>query len=164
MIKSNSYWTGTTSTFDQFNSEDVGSLSEPLNVDSVSEPRILSGSYCSPDSNNLLNNILAKDSNEPTSNIVKAFKENQQIQLALFERKHQKYGASNILDGNPTDKIDVEESLFQIYVRMRDKLNRFKTMIENDDESSDESMLDTLNDLSNYANIAVIVKSGRWAD
>lgn len=100
---------------------------------------------------------------EEYSSIISKFTSNQRKQRDLFIRKHTHYGASNILDGDCKNPININESLFALYVRMQDKLNRFKNLIENDVQS-DETMIDTLNDLANYANIGIIVKFGEWTD
>ena len=95
--------------------------------------------------------------------IIERFKIQQTLQRVLFNEKHTHYGASNILDGDHTDPEVIKESLHSLYVRMRDKLNRFKTLIDNPNTSI-ESMRDTLDDLSNYSNISIIVSDGAWTD
>lgn len=97
------------------------------------------------------------------SPIIERFKSQQMEQRSLFAEKHAHYGATNILDGDHTDPEVIKESLHALYIRMRDKLNRFKTLIDNPN-TSDESMRDTLDDLSNYSNIAIIVSEGAWDD
>lgn len=97
------------------------------------------------------------------SPIIERFKSQQATQRDLFSEKHKHYGASNILDGDHTDPEVIKESLHSLYVRMRDKLNRFKTLIDNPNTSA-ETMRDTLDDLSNYSNIAIVVSDGAWND
>lgn len=115
----------------------------------------------SPQSDSL--NTYERDPSPREFTIIERFKMQQTLQRVLFAEKHSHYGASNILDGDHTDPELIKESLHSLYVRMRDKLNRFKVLIDNPN-TSDESMRDTLNDLSNYSNIAIIVAEGTWND
>lgn len=104
------------------------------------------------------------NSDENYSSIINSFTSNQRKQRYLFIRKHSKYGAENIFNGNYGDKEEVKDSLLALYTRAKDKLNRFKTLILQDQsgDDTDESIIDTLNDLANYANIAIIVYAGEW--
>jgi hypothetical protein len=95
------------------------------------------------------------------SMLISNFTSNQRHQRDIFIQKNAKYGASNILEGDCANPNDVKESLWGLYFRMKDKLNRFKNMI-NATDSIDESIVDTLHDLANYANISIIVKNGQW--
>lgn len=92
--------------------------------------------------------------------IIDHFLKNQDHQFQLFLEKNKNYGKDNILSENNPEAIT--ESLYSIYVRMQDKLNRFRRLIQQVENTSDESIQDTLDDLANYANIANIVSSGKW--
>lgn len=96
--------------------------------------------------------------------IINRFTSNQRKQRDLFICKHFKYGASNIFSGNYDNPDEVNVALLGIYTRAQDKLNRFKTLVlrRETGEDTDESIIDTLNDLANYANIGIIVYSGDW--
>ena len=64
--------------------------------------------------------------------------------LKIFEEKNEKYGNSF--------EISVDKyGLIAALTRMSDKFNRIENLILNNDEgTSDESVLDTLTDLANY--------------
>lgn len=112
--------------------------------------------------------ILAEDLRmifEPT-NIETHFKQQQTEQFLLFQEKNKSYGMTNISGG---EEVDLEipenkkEALYGLWFRMRDKLARMRQLIlTNSDGSADESLNDTLNDLSNYSNISIIVNKGEW--
>ena len=76
------------------------------------------------------------------------FISNQQKQLDIFVRKNNDYG----------DAVDMYGSV-GIMVRLQDKLNRYINL--NKDKTTismvkDESIIDTLNDLSNYSNLLIM--------
>lgn len=100
------------------------------------------------------------------TDIERNFQENQYKQFALFCEKNKMYGQSNISGGDDvdmSDHVNIKTSLQALIVRMKDKMNRFERMVNvGSDGSPDESVIDTLNDLSNYANIAVLVKEQKW--
>jgi len=72
----------------------------------------------------------------------------------LFDRKHTDYGPTNI-SGFGT---------FGVIVRMNDKHERLKTLFAKKKrrKAVNESVEDTLRDISNYAIIACIVEKGEW--
>jgi hypothetical protein len=112
--------------------------------------------------------ILAEDLRmifEPT-NIETHFTTQQTEQFLLFQEKNKSYGMTNISGG---EEVDLEipenkkEALYGLWFRMRDKLARMRQLIlTNSDGSANESLNDTLNDLSNYSNISIIVNKGEW--
>lgn len=104
------------------------------------------------------------NSSENYSNIVGHFVSNQTKQRNLFIRKHSKYGAANIFDGDYNNREEVKDALMALYTRMRDKLNRFRMLVGQSEfyDDVDETIVDTLNDLANYANIGIIVHNGDW--
>lgn len=97
-----------------------------------------------------------------------AFRERQEKQFEIFAYKDSKYGRGNIFgDDEITYSSEQQlDALRGLYFRMRDKLNRYKTLIEEEavtgNEDSIESIYDTLDDLSNYCNIAIMVKNKKW--
>jgi hypothetical protein len=100
------------------------------------------------------------------TNIENAFLSQQNEQYMIFQEKNKNYGMNNISGDEDVDLNDPEskkEALQGLYFRMRDKMARFKQLIEtNSQGSNDESLNDTLNDLSNYSNIAIIVNKDNW--
>lgn len=87
------------------------------------------------------------------------FKEIQKEELQLCVAKNKAYGSDNItkfgLDG--------------VIIRMNDKIERLITLAFNKDINAlkpvnDESLIDTLMDISNYANIGIMVATKKWGD
>lgn len=87
---------------------------------------------------------------------------NQNRQYQIFRKKNADYGPTNILEGDPADKVNIDESLQRIYIRMQDKMSRLRKLISDRPAVSDETIVDTLDDIANYANIAIIVHGGKW--
>lgn len=63
---------------------------------------------------------------------------------ALYEKKNHDYGDS-------FHKSFEEYGLTMVCIRLEDKLNRLKTLAKADQKVTDETIVDTLNDLANYA-------------
>lgn len=72
------------------------------------------------------------------------FKENLAEMASLYERKNKDYG--NSFEGTLN-----EFGIVAGVIRMNDKMNRLKRLVNNKAEISDESIADTLIDLANYA-------------
>lgn len=72
----------------------------------------------------------------------------------LFDKKQRDYGPRNI-SGFGT---------FGVVVRMNDKHERLKTLFGKGrrKRATNESIIDTLRDISNYATIALMVERGEW--
>lgn len=70
-------------------------------------------------------------------------------------KKHQDYGPKNISNspGGPLNGINV---------RLYDKIARLSNLIDNNIEPNNESLRDTLVDISNYALIGLLVIDGKW--
>lgn len=70
---------------------------------------------------------------------------------ALYEKKNHDYGDS-------FHKTYVEEGMAMPRIRLGDKLERFKNLTRNPNAQavSDESIIDTLKDLANYAIMTII--------
>jgi hypothetical protein len=96
--------------------------------------------------------------------IVNKFVGVQDEQLELFEQKHTDYGRDNIMSGDAGDPVAKTDALLSIYVRMQDKLNRLKRLIDSSASVKGETVRDTLLDLANYATIGTVVYDGEWKD
>lgn len=96
--------------------------------------------------------------------IITMFTGVQDEQLDLFEQKHADYGRDNIMSGDAGDPVAKTEALLSIYVRMQDKLNRLKRLIDSSASVKGETVRDTLLDLANYATIGTVVYDGEWKD
>ena len=90
---------------------------------------------------------------------VEYFKKLQDEERALCVRKNKAYGDDNItkfgLDG--------------VIIRMNDKMERLVTLgfhkqRRSDKKIDNESVIDTLMDISNYANIEIMVATHKWGD
>ena len=91
------------------------------------------------------------------------FKAIQQNQYELFAKKHLDYGPNNISAGtNLENEEEVEFAMTGLWYRMSDKINRWKNMIITNRKPENETLMDTFQDLSNYAIIAQIVSKGKW--
>jgi len=85
-------------------------------------------------------------------------------QYELFCAKNHDYGPGNIALGSSlTTEEDKKLSLSGVWFRMMDKVNRLKQLVVvGTDGKVDESVIDTYQDLSNYAIISQIIKNGKW--
>lgn len=85
-----------------------------------------------------------------TNEKLKKLKEIHQQEEALYSERNEKYGDSFA-------KTFKEYGKSVALIRLEDKLNRAKNLISGGLEGSDgESLIDTLKDLSNYANMTII--------
>lgn len=97
--------------------------------------------------------------------IAAEYKRIAQQQFSIFAAKMLDYGVGNISVGT---KLETEEevklSLVGIWFRMNDKINRLKNLVALNKEPNikNESIGDTLQDLSVYGIIAQIVRNGKW--
>lgn len=73
-----------------------------------------------------------------------------------LEHLHDLYKRKNIDYGNSFDKSLDEHGLIAAIVRMEDKFNRIKKLNKSDALVNDESIIDTLLDLGNYAIMSAI--------
>jgi hypothetical protein len=73
----------------------------------------------------------------------------------LYEKQIKTFIKKNKDYGNSFDKSLDQFGLIASAIRMSDKLSRFVTLINNKAEVNDESIIDTLLDLSNYATMTV---------
>ena len=85
-----------------------------------------------------------------TNEKLRKLKEIHQQEEALYSERNEKYGDSFA-------KTFKEYGKSVALIRLEDKLNRAKNLISQGLEGSDgESLIDTLKDLSNYANMTII--------
>lgn len=97
--------------------------------------------------------------------IAQAFEKNLQEQLLLFSKKMVSYGKTNIaMGGDLSDPTDKKLALTGIWIRMNDKMSRLKNLLVVGEKNplNDESVVDTFEDLSNYAIIAKMVYKDEW--
>lgn len=82
-----------------------------------------------------------------------AFRDAQDEAFELFLERHKKYGAHNIS----------RFGFFGVLVRLSDKMERLiRTGTAKTGDFDDESVADTLLDISNYALIALVVIRSKW--
>ena len=71
----------------------------------------------------------------------------------LMDRKQRDYGPRNISGFG----------MFGVVVRMNDKFERIKNLFNNRrKKATNEGIRDSLRDISNYANIAIMLDEGSW--
>lgn len=94
-----------------------------------------------------------KTENEKTINTCYSCSEHN-LELDEFktitEQLYKTYCAKNKDYGNSFDKSLDEFGLTAAAVRLSDKFNRFKTLINNNPEVNDETIEDTIMDMANY--------------
>lgn len=79
------------------------------------------------------------------------FEREQKKESELFKEKNRRYDAAFF------KQCEEDRDLSSVAIRLNDKLSRFKTMVKNPDlDGIDESIKDTLADLSNYATMALV--------
>ena len=84
-------------------------------------------------------------------------------QLELFSKKHLDYGIHNITAGTSLNTEDEREfALAGLWYRMSDKINRWKNLIIKNRGPQNETIIDTFQDICNYAIIAQLVERKLW--
>jgi len=84
-------------------------------------------------------------------------------QLELFSKKHLDYGMSNISAGTSlSNKEERDFALAGLWYRMSDKINRWKNLIVSPRGPQNETIIDTFQDVCNYAIIAQLVERNQW--
>ena len=84
-------------------------------------------------------------------------------QLELFSKKHLDYGMHNITAGTSLGtKEEREFALSGLWYRMSDKINRWKNLLINNRGPQNETIIDTFQDICNYAIIAQLVQKDQW--
>jgi len=97
--------------------------------------------------------------------LAKEFRQIQKEQYNLFAGKMLDYGLGNIaLGSNLAEDEDIQLSLTGVWLRCNDKINRLKNMLKRKGKNyvSDEPMIDSFIDISNYGIIAQLVMRGKW--
>ena len=91
-------------------------------------------------------------------NNVEQFKKMTAEMAALYEEKNRNYG-------NSFDKSLDEDGLLVSKIRLGDKYNRFSNLLKQKSKgTSDESIVDTLVDLANYAIMTVMWMKDQQSD
>jgi hypothetical protein len=82
----------------------------------------------------------------------------------MFCKKQLNYGKGNImLGGDINDSDDRKLAISGVIIRMNDKINRLITLVlKNNKDNVNESVIDTFQDLCNYAIIAQMVDRIKW--
>lgn len=79
------------------------------------------------------------------------FKEEQKKGVELFEQKNKRYDAAFF------KQCEEDGDLSSVVMRLGDKLSRLKSLVKNPEiDPLDESVEDTLIDISNYATMALV--------
>ena len=90
-------------------------------------------------------------------------RELQDKQYQLFCSKQQDYGSSNIsLGGDMKNETDKNLAMLGLSIRMNDKMQRLLNLLKEGKEPNNESLEDTLIDISTYALMGIIVMKGVW--
>jgi Nucleotide modification associated domain 1 len=78
-------------------------------------------------------------------------KEQYEQHKMLLQEIHNTYVAKNIDYGNSFSDQFKEYGLISSVIRMDDKMRRIKQLMNNEAQVKDESILDSVKDLANYA-------------
>jgi len=107
---------------------------------------------------------LIREMEEEYPAMTSKFKELCNDQYVTFLRKQHDYGPSNIAMGTQLkDDSDVKLAMTGLTVRLNDKMSRLLNLVINKSSPKNESVDDTIKDMSIYAKIALIVLDGKWA-
>ena len=114
--------------------------------------------------NETAQNPVVKQVEEQYPEMTKEFKKIMRDQYELFCKKQSNYGPTNISMGTDlTREEDRKLSQMGIFFRMNDKIQRIKQLVViGSADNVGESIEDTYKDLSVYAIISQLVKSGKW--
>jgi hypothetical protein len=101
---------------------------------------------------------------EEMSDITKEYKSLMRNHYDLFCNKMNNYGKNNImLGGDVTNEEDRKLALMGVVIRMHDKINRLVNLVlKNKENTVNETTIDTLQDIVNYALIAQIINNEKW--
>jgi len=92
------------------------------------------------------------------------FKELCADQYITFLKKQHDYGPTNIAMGTQLkDETDLKLAMTGLTVRLNDKMSRLLNLVINKSNPKNESVDDTLKDMSVYAKIALVVLDWKWA-
>lgn len=96
-------------------------------------------------------------------NLSKNIKETLKQQYELIGSKMLDYGLQNISQGTNLETPEEKKfSLMAVFIRMNDKMARWKNMLMKNQTPKHETLLDTYRDLANYAIIAQLVEQDKW--
>lgn len=96
--------------------------------------------------------------------MTKEFKKIMREQYEMFCNKMHDYGKGNImLGGDSSNPEDRKLALMGTTIRLNDKSNRLVNLIlKNKNNTVNESIEDTFQDMVNYAIISLIVNRAKW--
>lgn len=95
--------------------------------------------------------------------IYSGYKKIMEEQFELFAKKHLDYGMSNISAGTQLSNDEEKQfALTGLWYRISDKVNRWKNIIITKQQTKNEALTDTYQDLVNYGIIAQLVERGLW--
>ena len=95
--------------------------------------------------------------------IYEGYKQARWEQAQLFYSKHLDYGMKNITAGtNLETETEKAFALEGLWFRLSDKVNRWQNMMLSGRPVNNESLIDTFNDIANYATIARLVLEDKW--
>ena len=95
--------------------------------------------------------------------IYNGYKQIIEEQFELFSKKHLDYGMSNIAAGTQLTNDDEKQfALTGLWYRISDKVNRWKNILVTKQQTKNEALSDTYQDLVNYGIIAQLVEKGLW--
>jgi hypothetical protein len=96
--------------------------------------------------------------------MTKEYKKIMREQYELFCKKMNNYGKGNIMLGGDCDvEEDRKLALMGTTIRLNDKSNRLVNMIlKNKENTVNESIEDTFQDMVNYSIISLIVQRAKW--
>lgn len=91
------------------------------------------------------------------------FKEIQAEQYLLFSKKNHDYGMRNVMAGSELETAeDIKFALTGLWFRISDKVSRWRNLLQKPNAVDGESLLDTMQDIANYATIAQMVARRMW--
>lgn len=91
------------------------------------------------------------------------FKEIQAEQYLLFAKKNHDYGMRNVMAGSELETADdIRFALTGLWFRISDKVSRWRNLLQKPNAVDGESLLDTMQDIANYATIAQMVARKMW--
>lgn len=117
----------------------------------------------------LSNNYLIKMNREKllkeNPDLYNAYKVIMEEQFELFCKKQLDYGIGNIAAGtNLKTEQEKQFALTGLWYRISDKINRWKNLIVKKRKPENETIIDTFQDIANYAIISQIVYQDKWKD
>lgn len=95
--------------------------------------------------------------------IYEGYNQAREEQAQLFYSKHLDYGMKNVAAGtNLETEAEKAFALEGLWFRLSDKVNRWQNMMLSGRPVNNESLVDTFNDIANYAIIARLVLEDKW--